>query len=155
MSTSRRSDFPGTSKKISSCVRPGVCEVRARLLRPVSALMSEDLPTLERPAKATSAPAIGGSVSIEGAAQVNCQSPANSLRPRSISFASMSAFMRSVPAAYSVVPGWCEAPDPEPRDSGLDAAHRPGMTSTDCFAQSVRRQVFDSAFFQTKVLLRL
>src|SRR5262249_52593616 len=98
MSTSRRSFFPGISKKISSWVRPGVCEVRARLLRPVSALMREDLPTLERPAKATSSPAIGGSVSIEGEAQTNCQSRANSLRPASISFASMSVVMRSVPS---------------------------------------------------------
>src|ERR1700742_2310517 len=85
----------GSSKKISSWVRPGVCEVRARLLRPVSALMREDLPTLERPAKATSMAPIGGKVSVEGAAQVNCQSPAKSLRPFSISFASMSAVMRS------------------------------------------------------------
>jgi len=27
----------------------------------------------------------------------------------------------------SVIPGWCAAPDPESRDSGFDAAHRPGM----------------------------
>src|SRR5690349_9770260 len=94
MSTSRRPSLSGPSKKISSWVRPGVCEVRARLLRPVSALMREDLPTLERPAKAISSPAIGGNVSIDGAAQVNCQSPAKSFLPRSISFASMSAVMR-------------------------------------------------------------
>src|SRR4029450_11475745 len=29
-----------------------------------------------------------------------------------------------------VVPGWSVGPDPEPRDSGFDAAHRPGMTET-------------------------
>src|SRR5712672_1044690 len=29
----------------------------------------------------------------------------------------------------SVIPGWCVAPDPESRDSGFDAAHRPGMTT--------------------------
>ena len=39
---------------MSSWVRPGVRDVRARLKRPVSALMSEDLPTFERPAKAIS-----------------------------------------------------------------------------------------------------
>src|SRR6201995_4534370 len=89
-----RSALSGPSKKISSWVRPGVCEVRARLLRPVSALMSEDLPTLERPAKATSMLPIGGKVSIDGAAHLNCQSPAKSFRPCSISFASMSAVMR-------------------------------------------------------------
>src|SRR6202035_1706047 len=27
-----------------------------------------------------------------------------------------------------VIPGWCVAPDPESRDSGFDASHRPGMT---------------------------
>src|ERR1700684_1888021 len=94
MSTSRKPAWSGPSKKISSWVRPGVCGVRASALRPVSALIRLDLPTLERPAKATSMPAIGGSVSIEGEAQKNCQSPANRFRPCSISFASMSAVMR-------------------------------------------------------------
>ena len=28
----------------------------------------------------------------------------------------------------SVIPGWSEGPDPESRDSGFDAMHRPGMT---------------------------
>ena len=46
---------PPMSKKMSSCVRPGVCEVRARALRPVSALTRLDLPTLERPANAIEA----------------------------------------------------------------------------------------------------
>ena len=35
-------------------------------------------------------------------------------------------------ASYSmtvVIPGWSEGPDPESRDSGFDASHRPGMTS--------------------------
>ncbi len=31
--------------------------------------------------------------------------------------------------ALSVIPGWSEGPDPESRDSGLDASHRPGMTA--------------------------
>src|SRR5689334_20056291 len=97
MSTSRKPDLSGPSKKISSWVRPGVCEVRASALRPVSALIRLDLPTLERPAKATSTPDIGGSVSIEGEAQKNCHSPANSLRPCSISFASASVVMRRFP----------------------------------------------------------
>src|SRR6202790_2043214 len=94
MSTSRKPALSGPWKKISSWVRPGVCEVRASALRPVSALIRLDLPTLERPAKATSMPAIGGSVSIEGEAQKNCQSPAKSFRPCSISSASMSVVMR-------------------------------------------------------------
>jgi hypothetical protein len=32
-------------------------------------------------------------------------------------------------AADSVIPGWPEGPDPESRDSGFDASHRPGMTA--------------------------
>src|SRR4051794_4929265 len=100
MSTRRRSFLPGTSKKISSWVRPGVCEVRASALRPVSALIRLDLPTLERPAKAISSPSIGGSVAIEGEAQMNCQSRANSLRPASISFASLSLVMRRLSVVY-------------------------------------------------------
>src|SRR5208337_1099015 len=28
----------------------------------------------------------------------------------------------------TVIPGWSEGPDPESRDSGFDAPHRPGMT---------------------------
>src|SRR5882724_6307110 len=96
MSTRRKSALSGPSKKINSWVRPGVCEVRASAPRPVRALMRLDLPTLERPANATSRPASGGRVSIEGEAQMNCQSPANSLRPCSISFASVSAVMRRI-----------------------------------------------------------
>src|SRR5438874_274508 len=83
MSTSTSSFGP--LKNISSWVRPGVREVRASALRPVSALIRLDLPTLERPAKAISVPRIGGSDSKELAAQMNCQSPANNLRPVSIS----------------------------------------------------------------------
>src|SRR5487761_2546691 len=32
------------------------------------------------------------------------------------------------PIILGVIPGWCAAPDPESRDSGFDASHRPGMT---------------------------
>src|SRR6478735_10981160 len=32
------------------------------------------------------------------------------------------------PMIIGVIPGWCAAPDPESRDSGFDALHRPGMT---------------------------
>src|SRR5579863_8188244 len=103
MSTSRKPASGGPSKKISSWVRPGVFDVRASALRPVSALIRLDLPTLERPAKATSTPAIGGNVSIEGAAQKNCQSPANNLRPCSIRSASGAAVMWRV--SHSSWPG--------------------------------------------------
>src|SRR4051812_2266274 len=82
MST-RISRSPPMRKKLSSWVRPGVCEVRASVLRPVSALTRLDLPTFERPAKAISTPSIGGSPSTRLAAQMNSASPAKSLRPGS------------------------------------------------------------------------
>ena len=69
---------------MSSCVRPGVREVRARLRRPVSALMSEDLPTFERPAKAISGAPTGGRPSERAAAKMNSQVAPNSLRPASV-----------------------------------------------------------------------
>src|SRR5689334_8210114 len=119
MSTRRRPFLSGPSKKISSWVRPGVCEVRASALRLVSALIRLDLPTLERPANATSMPAIGGSVSIEGEAHTNFHSPAKSFRPSSISFASMSALMRRSLFFGVVIPGRCAASNPESRDSGF------------------------------------
>src|SRR3984893_17421252 len=130
MSTSRKPALSGPSKKINSWVRPGVWEVRASALRPVSALIRLDLPTLERPANATPMPAIGGSVSLEGEAQKNCQSPANSFRPCSISFASMSGVMRWAFCSSS----W---PGSRPSTSFLLAnvvktwmpGTRPGMTS--------------------------
>ena len=62
---STRVSAPPPEKKISSCVRPGVREVRASALRPVSALIRLDLPTLERPAKAISVPRIVGSEASE------------------------------------------------------------------------------------------
>src|SRR5207344_578140 len=33
------------------------------------------------------------------------------------------------PQDTAVIPGWSEGPDPESRDSGFDASHRPGMTT--------------------------
>jgi hypothetical protein len=30
----------------------------------------------------------------------------------------------------AVIPGWSAGPDPESRDSGFDASHRPGMTES-------------------------
>ena len=66
MSTSVSTGSP--AKNISSWVRPGVRETRTSELRPVSALIRLDLPTLERPAKAISTPRILGSDSGEPAA---------------------------------------------------------------------------------------
>src|SRR5215469_2774280 len=90
--------FAGLAKKISSWVRPGVCEVRASIRRPVSALMRLDLPTLERPAKAISAPVVAGTAAREPAAARNCQGVAKSLRPVSIS-ADDRAFQEGVGSA--------------------------------------------------------
>src|SRR3954469_23301236 len=72
-------------KKISSCVRPGVWEVRASALRPVSALIRLDLPTLERPAKAISIPSVDGSACSDEAAERTSHSPAKNLRAASSS----------------------------------------------------------------------
>src|SRR5215472_12304677 len=83
MSTSKRR--AGPRKKINSCVRPGVLDVRASALRPVSALIRLDFPTFERPAKAISTPCIGGSAANTPAAALKLQSDANSRRPASIS----------------------------------------------------------------------
>src|ERR1700688_294137 len=83
MSTTLRLEPP--VKKINSWVRPGVRDVRARLLRPVRALTRLDLPTLERPANAISVPRIGGSETAEPAAATKRHSPANRRRPASIS----------------------------------------------------------------------
>ena len=44
----------GVSNKLMSCVRPGVFETLASCLRCASALISADLPTFDRPTKATS-----------------------------------------------------------------------------------------------------
>src|SRR6201997_3720208 len=38
--------------------------------------------------------------------------------------------MTSEPNFHIVIPGRSEGPDPESRDSGFDAAHRPGMTES-------------------------
>src|SRR5215471_12799418 len=84
---STRVSGPAPAKKISSWVRPGVCEVRASALRLVSALIRLDLPTLERPANAISTPAMAGSDSNDAAADRNRHSAANSLRPVSLSSA--------------------------------------------------------------------
>src|SRR2546422_11194898 len=80
--TVRRSS---AAKNTSSWVRPGVCEVLARPLRLVSALMRLDLPTLERPAKAISLPFLEGREAAEPAADTKRHSGANSRPPAPIS----------------------------------------------------------------------
>src|SRR5438128_325846 len=42
----------------------------------------------------------------------------------------------------SVIPGWSEGPDPESRDSGFDASHRPGMTTSSLVQDSDRQRTY-------------
>src|SRR6185369_8080974 len=93
---STRVRLGSAAKKISSCVRPGVLEVRAKALRPVRALIRLDLPTFERPAKAISRPATGGKSPTEAQARENVHCPANSRRPVSISLAEKPLLMGAV-----------------------------------------------------------
>ncbi len=74
-------------KKLSSRVRPGVTETRARLVRPVSALIRLDLPTLERPAKAISGRPSFGKSSMRTTPLTKVQAPLNSASPLAMSAA--------------------------------------------------------------------
>ncbi|MNY69510.1 hypothetical protein D3C86_2074570 [compost metagenome] len=69
---------------LSSCVRPGVLEVRASVDVPQSALIRLDLPTLERPAKAISTRSMGGRSARLTQPLVNRMGRANIRRPRSM-----------------------------------------------------------------------
>ena len=68
--------FPGAA---------GVFDVRARFLVPVSALISDDLPTLERPAKQISNRPFAGNCRGSTAPSKKSQRAEKSLRPASIS----------------------------------------------------------------------
>src|SRR4029450_6318164 len=70
-----------STKKLSSRVRPGVTDTRARLVRPVSALRRLDLPTLDRPAKATSARPSRGRSATRVTPLTKVQGPLNSASP--------------------------------------------------------------------------
>src|SRR5258708_587207 len=94
---------PPRSKKFNWRVRPGVLEVRARLVRPVSAFNRLDLPTLERPAKAISTAPIGGKASSWSAPKKNWHSRANKSRPASIA-ASLSSSSSGVAFESVAVP---------------------------------------------------
>ena len=63
-------------------------DVRASAVRPASAFNSDDLPTLERPAKATSGSVVSGICASAAAPVTNSQAWANSQRPRSRASAS-------------------------------------------------------------------
>jgi hypothetical protein len=54
-----------------SCVLPGVCEVLAKPFLPVSILISDDLPTFDRPIKAYSGFIGGGSLDTWLLLQIN------------------------------------------------------------------------------------
>src|SRR3954471_20526723 len=102
---------------MSSWVRPGVLDVRAKALRPVSALIRLDLPTFERPAKAISMPATGGNESTEAQARENSHWPAKSRRPVSISLAEKSLVMAAVPPMEALA---VLLPTEEPADIALE-----------------------------------
>ena len=68
-------------KKLSSCVRPGVFEVRASAFWPVMALSRLDLPTLDLPANATSGLSGGGRASTSTTPSRNSHPRANSHLP--------------------------------------------------------------------------
>src|SRR5690606_2884144 len=81
-STSRKE--PPRSKKLISCVRPGVEDARARFFRLTSAFSNVDLPTFDRPAKAISVGPSGGSVAIETTPSMKSHWPLKRMRPFSI-----------------------------------------------------------------------
>src|SRR6516164_7113988 len=77
-------------KKLSSRVLPGVFDVRASAFWPTNALISDDLPTFERPAKATSMPADGGKDAADPLPARNRHGLAKRRRPASMALASSS-----------------------------------------------------------------
>jgi len=83
-------------KKFSCWVRPGVELVRARPRRPTMRLIADDLPTLERPANATSGKSPSGRKSSDGADSRNSTRPENSRRASSTaSSCSLTSWFRS------------------------------------------------------------
>src|SRR5581483_4401081 len=76
---------PGASKKLSSCVRPGVLEARARPRCRTSALNRVDLPTFDRPAKAISRWSSAGRNCRSGTLLRKRHGRANSASPAAIS----------------------------------------------------------------------
>ena len=61
-------------------MRPGVLDVRANVLRPVNAFTKEDLPTLDRPAKAISGNSASGNCANPTTPSIKSHGPANTLR---------------------------------------------------------------------------
>src|SRR5437763_14919284 len=96
-------------------VRPGVLLVRASARRPVRALMALDLPTLERPANATSGGPGGGSSAMRPAARRNT--------------ACANALMAKAGNSNKIAPFECGELGDEARSDarGRDAAGRPCM----------------------------
>src|SRR6202041_794425 len=87
------------AKKINCWVRPGVLDARASAFLPVSALIRLDLPTLDRPANATSNSPARGKDSTLPVAEIKLHSPAKSRRPASISALEKSAAVLTVVVA--------------------------------------------------------
>src|SRR5262245_60721030 len=95
------------------CVRPGVLLVRARPLRPSSALIALDLPTLERPAKATSGGPGGGRSAGRPAAARNTACENILIKSRlSMTFGGVGMIRALVWAAAAMVAAQAQAQDP-------------------------------------------
>ena len=102
-------------------MRPGTLEVRARARRPVSALRRDDLPTLERPAKATSGSPASGMPPGSAAEVTNRHSFANRRRPASTAAASVSGLYFAHPESRYFAVGKIG------RDQVLDYQRRKGL----------------------------
>src|SRR6478752_8601130 len=132
MSTSRSCPSLPRVKKLSSRVRPGVTDTRARLVRPVSALIRLDLPTLERPAKQISGLPSVGRPSILTTPLTKLHPPLNSASPRAISAFENSASIVEVMAMLHprrharTCSGHPIEPCNPQRQSPLDRRDKPG-----------------------------
>src|SRR5579871_457043 len=102
MSTNVRT--PARSKKFNWRVLPGSELARASPFLPVSAFNSEDFPTFERPAKATSGRSAGGNWSSVCAPWKKRHSAANSRRPASSAAGSSDGRVSEEPAIIASAP---------------------------------------------------
>src|SRR4051794_29920556 len=91
----------GSAKQLSNRVRPGVFDVSASRLRLASALISDDLPTFERPTTVTSA-GDSGSRSSRSADSTKRSSSGPAIRRISHTGGEGHAF---VPGGHAFVPG--------------------------------------------------
>src|SRR5690606_19097714 len=101
--------------------RPGVLDVRASPFLPTSALISDDLPTLERPAKAISAGPSGGRNLSDGTPRMNTHGWLKRPRAASLSTGVVTSVIGFVPELLCcpLRPSGCAA----------DSRHKEGPSS--------------------------